>query len=62
MVGHAEEQRRAEIAENARAACLMLEALQQAHAAAGDQPAVQAVAEAVDVEQRQRRAGSGRRR
>ena len=33
---------------------LVLEALQQAHAAAGEQPAVQAVAERVDVEQGQR--------
>ena len=32
----------------------MLEALQQPHAAAADEPAVQAVAEAVDVKQRQR--------
>ena len=33
---------------------LVLEAFEQAHAAAADQPAVQAVAERVDVKQRQR--------
>ena len=59
--GHAEEEGRAEI-EELGGGLLMLEALQQAHAAAAGQPAVQAVAERVDVEQRAARAGSGRPR
>ena len=51
--GDAEEERRAEI-EELGGGLLMLEALQQAHAAAAGEPAVQAVAEGVDVEERQR--------
>ena len=50
--GHAEEEGGAEIEEGGRG-LVVLEALQQAHAAAGGQPAVQAVAERVNVEQGQ---------
>src|SRR5207245_1379182 len=47
---HAEKERRPEIEElTGRGA--MIESLQQPHAAAADQPAVQAVAEGVDVEE-----------
>ena len=58
--GHAEEQRRAEI-EKLAGGLLVLEALQQAHAAAAGEPAVQAVAERVNVKQREREQESGRR-
>ena len=50
---HAEEERRTEIAELIERGAV-IEALQQAHAAAAGQPAVQAVAEGVDVEERER--------
>ena len=54
----AEEKRRAEIQELVDGG-LMFESFEQAHAAAGDEPAMQAVAEGVDVEERQGQAGSG---
>lgn len=51
--GDAEEQRRTEIEELGRGS-LVLKALKQTHAASADEPAMQSVAEAVHMEQRQR--------